>query len=104
MGDGWLGGLNYFHNLFSAMLALPGRRIAPVILIDDDRSRALLKNFPPLPVIRHRVFGVQSRWRRLQRAAARRLGRDVVAEAVLRWHRIAVLSHSHRVGHGATVP
>jgi len=104
MGNGWLGGLNYFHNLFAAILALPGRRIAPVILIDDDRSRALLENFPPLPVIRNSTFGVRSRWGRLQSASYRRFKRDLVVEAVLRWHRIAALSHSHRLGFGSAVP
>ena len=101
---GWLGGLYYFRNLFSAILALPQRRIDPVLLIGDSEPHDILKNFPPVTIIRNRAFGARSRWARLQWVSHHCLKRDVVIDAILRWHRIAVMSHSYRLGYGSTVP
>ena len=102
--DEWLGGLNYFRSLFRAILALPERQIEPVILMAGDRGRAVLDDFPPLPIVENSVFGARSKWARLQWVSHRCLKRDVVVDAVLKWHDISVLSHSHRPGFGATVP
>src|SRR5690348_6270613 len=95
---GWLGGLYYFRNLFSAILALPERRIDPVLLVGDDEPCQILKDFPPVTLIRNSAFGAHSRWARLQWVSHHCLKRDVVVDAILRWHRVAVLSHSYRLG------
>ena len=102
--EGWLGGLNYFRNLFGAVLALPERKIEPIILVPDDYRPALPNDFPPVAVIRNSIFGFRSKWGRLQWASFRGFKRDLVVEAVLKWHRISVLSHSFRLGFGSRVP
>lgn len=101
--DGWLGGLNYFRNLFGAVLALPDRRIDPVVLIASDRSREVLRDFPPVRIVQSDAFGSGSKWARLQGATHRLFKRDLVIETLLRRHRISVLSHSDRPA-GCSIP
>src|SRR6185437_15267389 len=86
------------------ILMLPERRITPVVLIDDERTRATIKSFPPLPVIHSRFLNVRSRWGRVSRMAYTVFRRDLLMEGLLRWHRIAALSHSHRPGLSTAVP
>ena len=102
--DEWLGGLNYFRNLFSAVLSLPERKIEPVILVDSGRSRAVLDDFPPVTIIRNSIFGAGSKWARVQWVAYRCFKRDLVVDGVLKWHGISILSHSYRLGFGTEVP
>jgi glycosyltransferase involved in cell wall biosynthesis len=99
--EGWLGGLNYFRNLFAAILALPDRRIEPVVLIGDARARGLLTDFPPVTVVHNGIFTNSPRWAQLRWAAQRLAKRDLVLELVLRRHGIAVLSHSNPIAGGA---
>lgn len=98
--QGWLGGLSYFRNLFGALLALPERRVDPVVLIASDRSREVLRDFPPVRIIRSGAFGSGSKWAKLQAATNRFFKRDLVIEALLRRHRIAMLSHSNPLAGG----
>ncbi len=39
-GDGWLGGINYFRNLFSALRTLGNPRIEPVLLVHRGEEKA----------------------------------------------------------------
>lgn len=92
---GWLGGLNYYRNLFSAVLALPDRRIDPVVLIASDCSREVLGDFPPVSIVQSRAFGNGSKWARLLAVTHRVFKRDLVVQILLRRHRISVLSHTN---------
>ncbi len=93
--SGWLGGLNYFRNLFSAILALPDRRIEPIVFVGSERARDVLKDFPPVRIIHAGIFGENWRWAGWRWRCNRRLRRDVVLEAILRWHGVSILSHTH---------
>lgn len=104
IGDEWLGGLNYFRSLFSAVLSLPGRKIEPIILLDSSGSSIALNDFPPVTKVESSIFGAQSKWAYLQWVSYRCFKRDLVVDAMLRWHGISLLSHSYRLGFGATVP
>ena len=33
LNEGWLGGVNYFSNLFNAIYLLPDRKIEPVVFV-----------------------------------------------------------------------
>jgi glycosyltransferase involved in cell wall biosynthesis len=102
--DEWLGGLNYFRSLFSAVLSLPERKIEPVILLDSGRGTAMFDDFPSVTIIKSSIFGSRSKWGRLQWLTYRCFERDLVVAAMLKWHGISVLSHSYRLGYGARLP
>ncbi|MGK2849438.1 MAG: glycosyltransferase family 4 protein [Candidatus Limnocylindrales bacterium] len=104
LGGQWLGGINYHRNLLRAILAVPDRRIEPVLLAGADVDAATLAGFPPVEVVR-------SPW--LDRGTPRWLGRrlwqqafasDPFLQRVLEAHRIDVLSHSGVLGRGSSIP
>lgn len=104
LGGQWLGGINYHRNLLRAILAVPDRRIEPVLLAGADVDAATLAGFPPVEVVR-------SPW--LDRGTPRWLGRrlwqqafasDPLLQRVLEAHRVDVLSHSGVLGRRASIP
>lgn len=104
LGGQWLGGINYYRNLLRAILAVPDRRIEPVLLVGADVEAATLAGFPE-------VESVRSPW--LDRGSPRWLGRrlwqqvaasDPFLQRVLERHRVDVLSHSGVLGRRASIP
>ena len=51
-GQGWLGGLSYFRNLFQALRELPEPHIEPVILTHPHADANDLKSFQPIEILR----------------------------------------------------
>ena len=90
----WMGGLNYFRNLLTALTALPDRKIEPVVFTGKKYDPDLLANFSFLPVVHSSLF---DRWHPLWiiRSACRQLiHSDVVLEFLLLKHNVTILSHS----------
>jgi glycosyltransferase involved in cell wall biosynthesis len=102
--DGWLGGLNYFRSLFGAILGMQDRQIEPVILIGDPRTREILKQFPPIPIVESAAFAMPRRWPIPRSIGKRLLGLDIATEMVLKRHRIAALSHAVPLGRTSRIP
>lgn len=103
-GQGWLGGVSYFRNLFGALRDLPERRVEPVIITRRDTSTASLAQFQPATVLRTRLVEVEQPWWKARRALQRYIGRDWLFEHFLRRHGIALLSHSGYLGRRCPLP
>jgi glycosyltransferase involved in cell wall biosynthesis len=93
-GQGWLGGLSYFRNLFSALRALESPGIEPVLLTRAGEHTAAEELRPHVATIRIPDL-LQPPSGRPARAVARAapLSR-MLWRGFLAWHRIAALSHS----------
>ena len=69
--DEWMGGYNYFLNLFSALELLPGCGINPLLFVGEDvESEALepFKNHANITVVRNKLFNRQWKKRLLSKA------------------------------------
>ena len=96
--DAWLGGINYFRNLLSAISDLPQPRIVPVVIVRSDLPLERLEGFPSTEIIRTRLVepgGVLWKARRGLQVFAER---DFLFEIFLRRHQIDFLSHSGHLG------
>jgi glycosyltransferase involved in cell wall biosynthesis len=90
----WLGGINYYRSLLSALSLLPEPEILPIMFAGSGAPESLTKNFDCVEIVRSEVLETKSPSsliRRLARKVFRQ--RDVVLDALLRRHRIHVLSH-----------
>ena len=91
--DAWLGGINYYRTLVSAVYADPERSIDLVLFFGERANPAQLDGFPEVDVVRSPILDRRGtaatwRWRMIKL-----LGRDVLLQRLLKRHRIDVLSH-----------
>lgn len=104
LGQGWLGGVSYFRNLFGALADLPGRRLEPVLIVGRDDPADALAALGKFEFIRTPLVDIRSPWWPARRAAQLVLGRDIIFERFLRANRIDVLSHSGYLGRRCSIP
>ena len=102
--DGWLGGLNYFRNLLSAIYSLPDREIEVVIFTADNAGQNYLGELPDIEVVQSKMLRRHSFSWLIRKACQTLVGRDLFLERLLAKHRIQVLSHSDVLGRGASIP
>ena len=100
----WLGGLQYYRNLFAALRAHGGDRIEPVLFVGHKYDDDLLRSFGPIESHRSPLFDrLSPAW--VARGVQRKLaGRDRPLERLLRKHDAALLSHANPLGRGASLP
>lgn len=102
--DGWLGGINYFRNLLSALYALPERKIEAVIFAGLRSPVKHFDGFPAVKIVRSRIFDPGSILWRIRRLWQRIFLHDPILQRLLKKHDIAVMSHSGWIGKGAAIP
>lgn len=100
----WLGGVNYFRNLLTALYALPDRKIEPVILTGMLMPSLRLTGFPPVEVVRSHLFDNYTLPSIIRKVWHRSFGHDLLLERLLVKHHIAVLSHFGQLGRQAAIP
>jgi glycosyltransferase involved in cell wall biosynthesis len=100
-GD-WLGGHNYFRNLFTAIRALPGNPVIPVIITGKSQSN-IPADFSGIELIRISALDRMSPAWVLRRIVQKATARDAILAWVLRVHGISVLSHSSHLGRQSAV-
>ena len=100
----WLGGLQYYRNLFAALRAHGEDRIEPVLFVGRRYDPELLRSFGELETHRSPLLDrLSPAWtvRGIERKLMRRDGR---LERLLERHDVAALSHSNPLGRGASLP
>jgi glycosyltransferase involved in cell wall biosynthesis len=109
--ESWLGGINYFKNLFDALYSLEERRIEPVVFVGTKADTTLFKDFPPVEMVRTRildqrgVFRPLGYYRNLTRwlFSSDRLFKTML-ERLLVGHGVELLSHSGSLKRGSSIP
>jgi glycosyltransferase involved in cell wall biosynthesis len=104
LGQGWLGGLSYFRNLFAALRELEAPALTPVIITRPQTETRQLESFQPIEVLYSSLVDTQTPWWKLRRASQLYLDRDVLFERFLKRNRIDLLSHSGYLGRNCAVP
>lgn len=102
--DGWLGGINYFRNLLTALYALPDRKIEAVIFTGLQTPVRYFSDFPAIKIVRSRLFDQGSFPWNIRRIVWHILVRDFLFERLLKKHNIVILSHSAWLPGDAQVP
>lgn len=94
----WLGGLNYFRNLLTAVCSNDDRCIEPVLFIHPRVEQEAIKGFPLIEIIRTPLVSPRHPVRLAGRLSHRLLNVDLSLESLLTKHSIDILSHSGIVG------
>ena len=91
----WLGGINYYRSLLSAIELLPNRCIEPVVFISNSAPEAFVRNFKNVEVVRtnldYSVLPVKLICKGLKKLCS---DRDYLLYRLLLRNRIDVMSHS----------
>lgn len=91
-GD-WLGGLNYFRNLFEAVLDNPNTEIMPVVFTGEKNSHGLLKELHSIETIRTSTLDRGNIFNILRKLDKRAFGKNRLVTALMKKHKIEVVSH-----------
>jgi len=100
--EGWLGGINYFLNLFNAICSISDRKIEPIIFTGYKSNREILKSFPNGTIIQDRLF--DSFYPNLQKVLKALFHHDFLLENLLKKNNIQVLSHSGTLARKSVIP
>jgi glycosyltransferase involved in cell wall biosynthesis len=91
----WLGGVNYYRNLFSALSLLPHRRIKPVLFLGSHAPPSVVERLQYCQIVKTDAFNHRSILAILRKGIKRIMGqRDILLGALLARHGIDVLSHA----------
>jgi glycosyltransferase involved in cell wall biosynthesis len=104
INDGWLGGINYFRNLLSAIQQLPERKIEPVVFTGLGTNGELFSSFPPVEIVRTNILDRYAPAWFLRKVGQKIMLHDILLEKTLARHGIAVMSHSSWLGKAARIP
>lgn len=92
--SGWLGGLNYFRNLFSALSLLDEKKIQIVLFVGSSVPDQVVRQFHHVEIVRSAWLNATTLRGLLRRALNKLSGRgDPLLRLLLRRNSIDVLSH-----------
>jgi glycosyltransferase involved in cell wall biosynthesis len=97
-GSNWLGGLNYFRNLITAVKDHPELEIEPVIFIGAKDDENLFKDFPKVEIIKNSIIDRLTLPWVFRKVFQKLFQRDFFLEKLLKYNNIDVLSHSGSLG------
>lgn len=97
-GTQWIGGLNYFRSLFSALRELPARQVEPVIFVSNSVSRDQESEFSGWEIVRSRILKSSSPASALRRGLRRISNIDFMTMSLMKRNDIDVLSHYRSLG------
>ena len=102
--EGWLGGINYFRNLLTALYDLPDRKIEAVIFTGLKSAEKHFDGFPAIKIVRSHLFDKRSVPSRIRHIVRIILKRDLLLERLLNKHEVCVLSHSSWLPRNVSIP
>lgn len=104
LDPGWLGGINYFRNLITAIYDDPQRTIDAIFFIGRKADIGALSGLPVVETVRTPLLDRGTPANLARRLAKRISRRDLLLDRLLQEHRIDALSHSGVLGPGAHTP
>ena len=91
-GNGWLGGVNYFRNLFVAVKSLPNSQIEMILFTGRSTDVSHFEGY--VQIVRSSLLEQDSFARLVRKGIQKIFKRDVFIYLLLRKHRVNFLSHS----------
>lgn len=99
----WIGGINYYRSLFSAMMSLPDRKVNPVIFTNSDSDLSFLKDYPEIKIVRTKLLDKGSILSWIRTGVKKLFSDDLLIIRFLKQNHIDVLSHSNYILHDSTI-
>ena len=100
----WLGGFNYFSNLFKFILNNPNRKIEPIIITDNKNKIVKEKEFKNVKFLETNLVSESNFINRIfNKLSLIILGKNFLLEKFLNDKNINVLSHSGVVGRNSKI-
>jgi hypothetical protein len=93
----WLGGRNYLRNLSSAIRALPGNKVIPVVFTGKRQTDAS-PHFPEVEIVASSMLDPKLPAWFFRKVTRKAISQDILLQRLLQKHRISVLSHSFHLG------
>jgi glycosyltransferase involved in cell wall biosynthesis len=91
----WLGGVNYYRNLFSAITNLKNNEVKITLFTGKDTSQSILNEFHDIKIVRSSFLDYRSPLAVLRKSLKKLLfGRDILLRIILYANNIQILSHS----------
>lgn len=103
-GSEWLGGINYFRNLFNALYAQSDRGIEPVVFCARAARLDLASGFPPVRFERTALIERGGIGWALRKALTEVMGSDAILAKFLERRGVQALSHSGHLGRASRFP
>jgi len=91
--EAWLGGLNYYRNLFRAILAQQVRKIEPILFVPENIDTSLLIGLNEISVIKTKLLNRNHICWYFRKFLLLILGKEILLERLLQRHHIAIISH-----------
>jgi glycosyltransferase involved in cell wall biosynthesis len=104
INDNWLGGVNYYRNLVTAVYNMPNRNIEFVIFTDRKSSCKYLEDFQHLEIIRTSLFDRFSLAWLFRKVGIRLFRNDFLFSRLLKKNKVDILSHSGWLGKKSKIP
>jgi len=92
----WLGGLNYFRNLLTAIRSLPDGNLVPVVFAGTRSD--VESQFSQIEIIKTKLLDRPSPAWIARKVISRTISRDILLKSLLRDHNIQAISHSGHLG------
>jgi glycosyltransferase involved in cell wall biosynthesis len=102
--NGWLGGLNYFRNLFNAIYKMPDRKIELVIFTGRSTNLELFKDFPSVEIVQTSYLERFHPLWVLHKVGYHFFLNDFFLDRLLRKYQIDLLSHSDYLSAKSSIP
>lgn len=93
ISENWLGGLNYYRNLLSAIVENEDLEIEPVIFIPKDANMRLFEGYPEVSIIKTGFLTRGNFLWLMRKILCRLINRDILLEKLLKLNRIDIISH-----------
>jgi glycosyltransferase involved in cell wall biosynthesis len=91
----WLGGVNYYRNLFSAISLLPHPSIHPVLILASQTPESVIATLQHCEIVKTKSFDRRAAFAIFRKGLKRMTGgRDLVLGTLLARNNIDILSHS----------
>ena len=102
--NSWLGGYNYFFNLFHFFKNFENKKITPIILTDDYRKVEEIKNSFNFEIIKSDLFSNSNSFIRiLNKILIFFFGKNYILENFFKKNNIEILSHSGFLGRNSSI-
>ena len=101
-GSRWIGGVNYYNNLFAAVEAWPDSQIEMVLMTGQHTDVSHFEEH--VQVIRSSLLDRGSFQRLLRKVVQKTFKRDILLYLLLRKHNVDLLSHSGYLWNGCSIP
>lgn len=104
LSDTWLGGINYFRNLFLAITEMKDTKIKPVVFTGTKISGDLVKEFPNIEWVKSPLFDRYSFAWTIRKIDEHVLRSNICLNRLFKRHNIDVLSHTPEAFSNLKIP